>query len=302
MADVATPGAEQPTVTRSGWSPNRKVAVIGGIFLALILVVVIAAVEIFSSHLENAKSGTEIGTANITDGIEAVGTVNKVDPVTSQMTFSLVLTPTGTLDASGGLLAAPISLYYDGASGTKVVNFAADEPLGSLDLTLPLEGSNVGSYPWDNYTADVQLSFRDDKTGSTLPVDLQVHRNVPAYNVVDVTGSVDTEGVISAHFQVGRAASAVAFSMLVTIIMWGLALGVAFMALSVILRRRKFELAMLAMMAAVLFAMPAALRSFQPGIPAPGVLSDFYGFIPCDGLVAVSLISMIAVYLIRKPA
>jgi hypothetical protein len=47
--------------------------------------------------------------------------------------------------------------------------------------------------------------------------------------------------------------------------------------------------------------MPAALRSSQPGIPAPGVLSDFYGFFWCDAIVAASLVATILVYLKRRP-
>jgi len=65
-------------------------------------------------------------------------------------------------------------------------------------------------------------------------------------------------------------------------------------------RRRKLETAQISMMAVILFAMPAALRSFQPGIPPPGVLSDFYGFFWADIVVALSLVTMLIIYLQRR--
>jgi len=35
------------------------------------------------------------------------------------------------------------------------------------------------------------------------------------------------------------------------------------------------------------------------GIPPPGVLSDFYGFFWCDAIVAISLVTVVTVYLRR---
>jgi len=142
-------------------------------------------------------------------------------------------------------------------------------------------------------------SLRPD---TSVPAQITVYTNVPAYTVVEATAG-DTGGadIIDIKFNVSRAPSAKFFSLLVTFVMWALALGVLFIALWVIGRRRKFELAIMSMMAVVLFAMPAALRSFQPGIPPPGVLSDFYGFFPCDIIVALSLVSMLVLYLRRGP-
>jgi hypothetical protein len=126
---------------------------------------------------------------------------------------------------------------------------------------------------------------------------------VPSYSVIEgAITAPDADGVLHAHFDVSRAPTAVFFSVLVTGIMWALALGVLFICLSVVLSRRKMEVGLLSMMGAVLFAMPAALRSSQPGIPPPGVLSDFYGFFWCDAIVALSLIVTILVYLGRRPA
>lgn len=133
-----------------------------------------------------------------------------------------------------------------------------------------------------------------------VPAEFVVFKQVPAYSVVDVSADpTNPDGVLGVHFEVRRASTAIFFSLLVTAIMWVLALGVAFMALMVVTHRRKFELAVMSFMAIILFAMPAALRSFQPGIPPPGVLSDFYGFFWCDIIVAVALSTVLVTYLRR---
>ncbi len=133
---------------------------------------------------------------------------------------------------------------------------------------------------------------------TVLASSLTVYEQVPAYNVLEVAGK-EKDGVLEATFNLRRAPTAIFFSLLVTFIMWALALGVLLIAISVVQRRRRFELALITMMAAILFAMPAALRGFQPGIPPPGVLSDFYGFFWCDVIVAISLVTVVTVYLRR---
>lgn len=379
MADEADGGTDA--------SPERKLLAIAGVLLVVILVLTLVSVSIFRSTLERGQEGAAISTlkGDVVDGIRAEGTISNVDPAKAEMSIRIAMDPVGNLDDSG-LLARPVTLYYVSVEGTKQIDFKAGKPLGATDLTVPLLGDTVSSYPWDSYEGDIELLFvtasassggsgngdtaqpapqkpptttepstapstapaspgtpepgpgdpappdpgagdgaagrptaqeasiavaaaLPDTAGSPaapepvldtlVPVELVVFRNVPAYNVVDVSGSANQEGVITAHFGVKRAPTAIFFSLLVTAVMWALAIGVLFVALSVILRRRKLELAIISMMAIVLFAMPAALRSFQPGIPPPGVLSDFYGFFWCDVIVAASLLSMLVLYLKR---
>lgn len=418
--------AEQNAGGNSKEKPTekRKGAAAVPIFLAITAVVMIAmltSVSMFRSGTSKDQVGQVLGVKTGVDGLLADATITSVDPLKNEMTLRLALNPEGVFDDGSGLLAHPVTLYYDTLNGTKQVDFKTKKPLGSVDLSIPLVGDSISSYPWDVYTADVDLLFvtsskalegtasptssptstpaspptsggvptggapagGPDTEGSTspppsevpapgttaplvdndpgavpgvapgggeegaaaairtvgfqgaqqaepkaseptattkadpkkepsaddldtiVPVSITIYKSIPAYNVVDVTGSGQNEGknvdVISANFSVKRAATAQAFSVAVSVVMWCLALGVLFLAISVISGRRPLELTHISVMAVVMFAMPAALRSFQPGVPPPGVLSDFYSFFWADLIVAGSLIATIFTYVKRRP-
>ncbi len=202
----------------------------------------------------------------------------------------------------------------------------ADDPI------VPQVASPIqGSYPWDTYLAEAHLLFLTPKAAASasaasagtaaasgtasgsgpsasadavqdqlVPANLVIYKTVPAFSVVEAKQRITPEGVINVSLEVSRAGTAKFFSLLVTVIMWALAVGVLLITVSVAKRRRKLETAQISMMAVILFAMPAALRSFQPGIPPPGVLSDFYGFFWADIVVALSLVTMLIIYLQRR--
>lgn len=315
---------------REGKRSGGRFALIAGVLLVVIALAVGATTSLFAATLDRSSASAVIGQQELqTDGILAQATVTNVDPLKSEMQIRLAMDHVGSLD-NEGLLARPVTLYYSSVDGTKQIDFKKDKPLGATDLMVPLLGDSVASYPWDRYQGDIELTFvttsdapappaattaaAGEGTGNppeAKPADapaplpdtvvassLTVYEQVPAYNVLEVAGT-EKDGVLGATFNLRRAPTAIFFSLLVTFIMWALAIGVMLIAVSVVQRRRKFELALITMMAAILFAMPAALRGFQPGIPPPGVLSDFYGFFWCDVIVAISLVTVVTVYLRR---
>jgi hypothetical protein len=376
--------ADDKTADARGAKGDRAMLTIG---LPIVIVAVLATALIsmrFANGLDPSSASAVIGPDHLTDGIATKATVTNIDPAKAEMTIRLAMDPVGVLDDGGGLLARPVTLYYESVDGTKQIDFKAGKPLGTTDLAVPLVDGTISSYPWDQYRGDIALSFytvgdldpkstSGDPAGTTpsttpsattpttegtntsepptstppgttattaapadgganadepaslrtrtraaaadepaaekktetpdtiVPSTMEVYENVPAYNVLDISGDVK-DNVLEASFEAKRAPAAIFFSCLVTIVMWALALGVFYIALSVIVGRRKLELAHMTMMAAILFALPAALRSSQPGIPPPGVLSDFYGFFFCDVIVAASLIAILVTYLWRKPA
>ena len=216
---------------------------------------------------------------------EGGGSTPKAPPTTDTHPTTEVPTstsPPGTTtppSADPGVITDPGPTPFHGING-----FVAAEP-----------------EPTPATAASATTKAAEAKPDTIVPATMSVFENVPAYNMIDVKGSANADGVLSVHFDVSRNSATLFFSGVVTLIMWGLALGVFCIALSVAVRRRKLELAQITMMAAILFALPAALRGSQPGIPPPGVLSDFYGFFFCDVIVAVSLITIVITYLKRRP-
>jgi hypothetical protein len=315
--------ADEIDMKAAATSLDRKFLIIG---LPILIVTLLAMAFItisFNNSLAPGEEKDAFGDASMTNGIHAQATINNVDPTKAEVTVRLAMTPVGSLVDSSGLLTKPVTLYYDSIDGTKQIDFKAGKPLGSTDLTVPLLDGTISSYPWDKYTGDISLTFvtvsgtstgaqtpeptsapaatksAEPKPDTIVPATMSVFENVPAYNMIDVNGSANADGVLDVHLNVSRNSATLFFSGVVTLVMWALALGVFFIALSVVIRRRKFELAQITMMAAILFALPAALRGSQPGIPPPGVMCDYYGFFFCDVIVALSLITVITMYVKR---
>ncbi|MFN8038631.1 MAG: DUF4436 family protein [Acidimicrobiales bacterium] len=302
--------------------------IIGGVIVMVTVLATISSV-LFNSTLRREPVTGTIGPSQVDDGVRVDGTVTNVDLTKNVMTLRITLDPTGSFDTNdSNIPSRPITMYYTGADGTKKVAFEAGKPIGATDLTLSLKEADdpivpqvaspiQGSYPWDTYLAEVDLLFVTPSAGASaggsgagptpagasdavVPANLVVYKTVPAFSVVEAKQKVTPEGVLAVSLEVSRAGTAKFFSLLVTVIMWALAVGVLLITVSVAKRRRKLETAQISMMAVILFAMPAALRSFQPGIPPPGVLSDFYGFFWADIVVALSLVTMLIIYLQRR--
>jgi len=312
--------------------------IIGGV-IAVVTVLAMVSSVLFNSTLRREPVTGTIGPNRVDDGIVVDGTVTTVDLTKNVMTLRITVDPVGSFDPNdSNVPSQPITMYYTGVDGTKKVTFEAGKPIGATDLTLSLQEADdpivpqvaspiQGSYPWDTYLAQVHLLFLTPKaaapsagattasgaasgSGASAPADavqdalvpanLVIYKTVPAFSVVEAKQRITPEGVINVSLEVSRAGTAKFFSLLVTVIMWALAVGVLLITVSVAKRRRKLETAQISMMAVILFAMPAALRSFQPGIPPPGVLSDFYGFFWADIVVALSLVTMLIIYLQRR--
>ena len=312
--------------------------IIGGVIVLVTVLATVSSV-LFNSTLRREPVTGTIGPAQVDDGVRVDGTVTNVDLTKNVLTLRVTLDPVGSFDPNGSNVPSkPITMYYTGADGTKKVAFEAGKPIGATDLVLSLKEADdpiipqlaspiQGSYPWDTYLAEANLLFvtpsaatpangssaaatpagtsstatrADAVSDAVVPANLVVYKTVPAFSVVEAKQNVTPEGVMAVSLEVSRAGTAKFFSILVTVIMWALAVGVLLITVSVAKRRRKLETAQISMMAVILFAMPAALRSFQPGIPPPGVLSDFYGFFWADIVVALSLVTMLIIYLQRR--
>jgi hypothetical protein len=78
----------------------------------------------------------------------------------------------------------------------------------------------------------------------------------------------------------------------IMVVMWALALAAIAVVVNLVARRRRFEGAFTAFLAALLFAFPT-VRNALPGIPPVGVLFDYAAFFWAEAIVALSLIALI---------
>jgi len=90
------------------------------------------------------------------------------------------------------------------------------------------------------------------------------------------------------------------FAVFVMLVMWGVSLAVFFLALSIVIRGRKVEIAMFSFIATLIFSF-VAVRNTQPAVPPVGTLSDYLAFFEAEVILAFSLLTIIFTWLIRPP-
>jgi hypothetical protein len=85
----------------------------------------------------------------------------------------------------------------------------------------------------------------------------------------------------------------------VMILMMGLGLAVVAMVINRITSQDRSDLLPLTLSISLIFGLPA-LRNIQPGVPAVGVLGDYFSFIWAELFVATSAIIMMCIWLLRS--
>jgi uncharacterized protein DUF4436 len=164
----------------------------------------------------------------------------------------------------------------------------------------------VSDYPYDTYDCELWIELttpaKNESTGKVenVPVDREVHfsGSIHGFKISAATDRQPPQ-VTAIKIDVSRTRSVIFFSVYVMILMWMLALGVLFVVLSVVVRKRKIELGLLGFNSAMLFALPA-LRNMQPFAPPIGCLSDYLAFFWAEGIFAMTLVILIVTWL-RRP-
>jgi Domain of unknown function (DUF4436) len=95
-----------------------------------------------------------------------------------------------------------------------------------------------------------------------------------------------------------RADSLISLSVLINLMMTGLAVSVLAMVLQVTTTKGQFDLVPLSMSLSLIFGLPA-LRNVQPGVPPVGAFSDYVTFIGAELIVAVSAVVTVWQWVLR---
>jgi hypothetical protein len=132
-----------------------------------------------------------------------------------------------------------------------------------------------------------------------VPISLDLYESLHGFSLGATSDPADPEqAAVDVDFKIDRAGSTVFFATFVMLLMWCLAIGAVSLMLWVTVGGRKIELAMFSFLGALLFAFPA-VRNAVPGSPPIGAFSDYLAFFWAEGLVATSLIVILAAWALR---
>jgi hypothetical protein len=256
-------------------------------------------------------------------------TVVKADPATGQLTARIRFRAVGNIAQNAVTPNISLRFLVNNSPGQQVFAFPRGDAMSRIEATHPIEG-DINKYPFDEYQTNLWLLMDTLEPSNKPPVteaaqanplqqpgqgpeepDLgddcppaaiaaQHTRSIPLSVVVSAstpgmryTGRVirssDTDG-IRIHLNLKRAHNLVNVSITVMCMLMGIALSVVAMVLkSLVSRREKLDPLPLSLSIGLIFGLPA-LRSIQPGVPAVGVLGDYFSFLWAEMFVVAAAI------------
>ena len=296
---------EEPTTTAS----SKKPLIVGLVLLLIFAGAYIFVLTKYKSEGENRAAWLEPDTQKAGENrIDVSGRIVTADPMKGDVMVRLEFTPHGSLlSADGVTLARDLDLYLASATGKNVHEFKKGKRMNPVEAVVEIYEGEPMDYPFDAHTAELAFFFEPSaaKSGETggnesIPVAVELRGSVAGLRIDTEYAKENAPDHTVIDISLQRATTAVFFSVFIMIAMWALAIGVIFLVFRVFAGHRKIEISMFSFLGALLFAFPA-LRNSQPGTPPIGTMSDFISFFWAEVIVALSLLSVVVCWLVRRP-
>lgn len=283
----------------------------GVVVLALLVFAFISLIGVYQAE-DNSTVTTFATSADAKDkGVGITAKLLSIDPVKGDLVVRLQFDPGEEYAGPDGNLTDALTLNVNSATGKTEAAFKKGDRMNPMDVTLSLDG-DATEYPFDSHEATlwiylakpVKVEQTDgDKTVAEtnyedVPISVDYTGALSGYKIIASEPAEKVEGVCQIDMTVSRSGSVQGFSIFIMIVQWLLAAGALLVTLSVIVRKRKVELAMFSWLAALLFAL-VPLRNAMAAVPPIGTYSDFLSFFWAEGIVALCLAAIVFTWLFR---
>jgi len=242
-----------------------------------------------------------------------------IDAIKGDATARVEFMPKGNLvNEEDSTLTHSLKFYINSANGKQEIDFPKGKRMTPVEVVIDTYDGNVSDYPFDEHKAEVEIYLTPGKTDEKkpaekpapanhtgdepadakkeeadapedIPILLDFYGSLPGYKITAENTKDSDANYVLFNVNFDRSTTAVFFSVFIAAMMWGLSIAVLFLMLSIVVRKRKPEIAMFSFMAALLFAF-YAVRNSQPNVPPIGVDSDFVSFFWAEIIVAACLL------------
>jgi hypothetical protein len=255
---------------------------------AVALVAVATTIGVYLSHLDRGGRHSVFGTGatEAPDRVNAVATINRVDPIRNYAEVRVFVTVSGKYaeDADGVYPKQDVRVEMSSLSTGELV-FPAGKRMVSQPALVDLLTGDIADYPFDRYTTSIRFAaFVADQP---VPTAVGIVDSDPGFTTrVQQEGNEYSPGF---DIQLRRTRGTFVMVWLMYVIMWALALSVLTGALVIGRRRLGMVWPALGWMAASLFAL-AGYRNTAPGSPPIGCLLDYTVFLWAEAIVVFAMV------------
>jgi Domain of unknown function (DUF4436) len=304
----------------------------------LLLAILVFYGVVLSRNLdENKRRSLELrDDTDASDHVVMSVVVTGVNPATQELTAQIALRPQGALAQDEVTPAVDLKLLTNNVRSQQEFDFPKGKRMNRIEAVFPLNGQ-LNRYPLDHYetilwllmtTPALKPQLENRKTlqnpqappssgeearygdhlavgtaalkqRSTIPLTIALSASTPG---IKFSGNVSRESslkVTGIELQIRRADNVIAVSVLLMILMIGLAMSLLGMVFKAMKAGSNVDLVPLSISISLIFGLPA-LRNVQPGVPPVGAFGDFLSFIWAEIIVGTSAIILIWTWLLRS--
>jgi hypothetical protein len=299
--------------------------------LILCILVFYCAVLLHNLNEAGRRSLTLRDDTDASDHVVISVLVTGVNPAAHELTAQISLRARGALAQDEVTPAVDLKLLTNNVRSQQEFDFPKRKRMNRIEAVFPLNGE-LNKYPFDRYGTTLWLLM----TTSTRKVQPQTSRSpetteneglqgdhlavgttalqqstiVPlTITLLASTPGIKFEGNVSresslkltgVELKMRRADNVIAVSVLVMLLMSGLAMSLLGMVFKAATTGPKVDLVPLSISISLIFGLPA-LRNIQPGVPPVGAFGDYVSFIWAEVIVGVSAIIIVWMWLLRSP-
>jgi hypothetical protein len=280
-----------------------------GLALAAVLVVLFALVYVLVVRAYQVEGGLSVTTSETVSVSDITATVEPIDfdARTNTMTvrFRFDVTRSDLLQ-DGVRLAQGIRITIYSADGSDEVLFPRGEPIGNTEIEIGTSGE-LYAYPLDTHDGFISVAAETydrgaggiNTTTGELPIALAIDGSISGWEMKADLRVLN--GYPLAVFDMKRAFSTQAFAIVLVAMAITVAALAFLTALLTVTDRRRFEMPMLAWVAAILFALPL-LRTYLPGSPPIGAALDIYLYLWTFVLAVTALVLLFISWVRQRKA
>lgn len=277
-----------------------------GFALGAVLILLFALIYVLVVRAYQVEGGLTVTTSQVINPSDITATAEPIDfdARTNTMTvrFKFDVTKADLLE-DGVRLVQGIRITIYSPDGSDEVLFSRGEPIGNTEIEMGTSGE-LYAYPLDTHDGFISLAAETydrgaggiNTTTGELPIALAIDGSISGWEIA--ADLRDLNGYPLAVFDMKRAFSTQAFAIVLVAMAITVAVLAFLTALLTVTDRRRFEMPMLAWVAAILFALPL-LRTYLPGSPPIGAALDIYLYL-WTFVLAVSALVLLFISWVRQ--
>jgi hypothetical protein len=308
------------------WKKNLRFRI-----LLILFILVFYCALLLRSLNESRRRSLELrDDIDATDHVVISVLVTGVNPAAHELTAQISLRPRGALARDEVTPTVDLKLLTNNVRSQQEFDFPKGKRMNRIEAVFPLNGE-LNKYPFDRYvttlwllmttptrkvqpqTSSVPEGKENEATqgdhlsvgtialqqSTVVPLTITLSASTPG---IKFKGNVSRESslkVTGIELETRRADNVIAVSILVMMLMIGLAMSLLGMVFKAATTGPKVDLVPLSISISLIFGLPA-LRNIQPGVPPVGAFGDYVSFIWAELIVGVSAIIIVWMWLLRS--